>query len=173
MSFFQRDRIAPLMAREVHAQFDNPGTAATYLGEAVGTHYSAALRAVEAYGRHLAAIRGSLLGDSFQGDALGNFWKDLMRSEQVRLKSAKVLSQLSTRPTHYFFDFLETADAVYCRRYEDVPGPQKKKLGQTQHAQCLRILRDHTGEGMPDHFALRNRVATWMQMSKVLGAYRD
>jgi len=161
------------MTREVNAQFDDPGTAATYLGETVGTHYSAALRAAEAYGRHLAAVRESLNGERFEGDGLGKFWGDLMKAEQVRLRSPEVLKKLSTLPSHYFLDFLETADAVYYRRYQDVPATQRKKLGQTQHAQCLRILRDPTAEGMQDHFAIRNRIATWMQMIKVMRGYRE
>lgn len=161
------------MAREISAQFDDPGTAATYLGESIGTHYSAALRAAEAYGRHLAATRESLLTESFDGQGLRNFWLDLIRSEQVRLKSPNVLKNLSTTTSHYFQDFLDTADAVYGRQYMDVTPEQRKKIGQTEHAKCLRILRDHSAEGLEDHFAVQNRVSTWMQLIRVTRRYQE
>ena len=95
------------MIINIVAQFNDPSTAARYLGESVGTHYSAALRATEAYGNHLAAKRESLLSGIFEGQGLGDFWRDLLRSEQVRIGSPKVLQELSTTPSHYFFDFLD------------------------------------------------------------------
>lgn len=160
------------MATELFAQFDHPKTVASYLGETVGTHYSVALRAAEAYGKHLAAVRTSLLSERFEGDGLGNFWKEMMTSEQVRSSSPDVLDALRTTPSHYFSDFLDTADAVFRNRYEDVPQAQRKKVGQNQHVQCLRLLRDHKREGIEDHFAVQNRVAKWMQMIRALGAYQ-
>jgi hypothetical protein len=161
------------MVKDVKAQFDDPRTVAAYLGETVGVHYSAALRAVEAYGKHLASVRAFLLNETFEGEGLRNFWKDLLDSEQVRIKSPEVLRRLSTETSHYFFDFLETADEIYGKRYQDVPPAQKKKLGHSQHAQCIRIMRDHDAEGIKDRFALQNRIATWKQMIKVMGGYRE
>jgi len=161
------------MRAEVLAQFDDPRSVATYIGEAVGTHYSAALRAAEAYGKHLASTRESLLRETFDGRGLGEFWREVMRSEQVLSSSVAARKELALTPTHYFSDFLDTADAVFEKKYRDVPGSQRKKLGHSQHALCLRILRDHTAEGLKDHFAVRNRVTTWIQMIKATGGYQD
>lgn len=160
------------MGMEVVAQFDHASTVATFIGESVGTHYSAALRAAEAYGKYLSAVRESLLLENFRGDGLGHFWRDLMRAEQVQGASSTVLVTLSTKPSYYFSDFLDTADAVFGRKYQDVSEQQKKKIGQTEHAQCLRLLRDHNAAGMKDHFAVQNKVAGWMQMMRLMGTYR-
>lgn len=155
------------------AQFNDPSTAARYLGESVGTHYSAALRATEAYGRHLAAKRESLLSDSFEGESLGEFWSDLLRSEKIQLGSPKVLKELSTTPSHYFLDFLNTAEAVYEKRYRDLPSSKRKQLSKTEHAQCLAFLRDHGAGGARDHFAVRNKIATWMRLLRMMGRYQE
>lgn len=162
-----------LIRNEASAQFDDARTVARYLGEAVGTHYSAALRAAEAYGRHLASTRESLLNETFEGEGLKKFWNAVMESEHVRSISPTAHEQLATTPDHYFADFLETAETVFGQRYQDVPEAQRKKLGHTQHASCLKLLRDHVAAGIPDHFTVRNRVATWMQMIRVTGGYRD
>jgi hypothetical protein len=37
----------------------------------------------------------------------------------------------------------------------------------------LRLLRDHSAEGMRDHFTVQNRIATWMQMIRITGGYRE
>ena len=161
------------MAKDIAAQFHDPSTVATSLGESVGTHYSAALRAAEAYGKHLAAEREALLVGTFEGKNLEDFWRDLLTSEQLRVGSSQVLKGLSTEPSHYFADFLDTADDVYRRRYGDVQGPRKKKSTQTEHARCLRLLRDHTAEGMKDHFTVQNKIATWMRMIRLLGGYQE
>jgi hypothetical protein len=161
------------MSNQVVARFVDPATVAAYLGENVGTHYSAALRAAEAYGRHLAAIRGNLLSDTFEGERLGNFWRELLRSEQIRIGSPNVIRGLSSTPSHYFSDFLDTADAVYSRNYENVPPPQRKKLGHTEHAKCLRLLRDHQALGMRDRFAVQNKITTWMQLLRIVGGYQE
>lgn len=161
------------MAKDIAAQFNDPSTVATSIGESVGTHYSAALRAAEAYGKYLAAEREALLLGTFEGKNLGAFWRELMRSEQLRIGSPKVLKKLSTTPSHYFFDFLDTADEVYQRRYKDVGEPLRKKAGQTEHAQCIRLLRNHIAEGMKDHFTVQNKIATWMQIIKILGGYQE
>jgi hypothetical protein len=161
------------MIINIVAQFNDPSTAARYLGESVGTHYSAALRATEAYGKHLAAKRESLLSGKFEGQGLGDFWRDLLRSEQVRIGSPKMLQELSTTPSHYFFDFLDTADDVYRRRYGGLPSSQGKRLCKTEHAQCLRFLRNHTGGGIPDHFTVQNKIATWMKLLRMMGGYQE
>lgn len=161
------------MAKEVIARFEDARTVASYLGEAVGTHYSAALRAAEAYGKHLAAVRDSLQEEPYQGDSLGKFWLEVMKSEQVQSTSPTVLRDLRRSPAHYFSDFLDTAESVFQRRYEEGSKAQRKKVGQTQHAQCLRLLRDHRAEGIENHFAVQNKVATWMQMVRALGAYQE
>ena len=161
------------MANQVSAHFINPSTVATHLGETVGTHYCAALRAAEAYGTHLAGVRESLLLETFEEGGLGNFWRDLLRSEQVHIGSPNVLKSLSTTPSHYFRDFLDTADAVYRRRYKDVPSHQRTSLGKLEHAQCLRFLRDHKSGGQVDHFTVQNKVATWMQLLRIMGRYQE
>jgi hypothetical protein len=161
------------MRKEAAAHFDDARTVARYLGETVGTHYSAALRAAEAYAKHLASKRKFLLDDTFEGDSLERFWKAVMESEQIRGIPLAARRELATTPTHYFSDFLDTADATFVERYRDVPNSRKKKLGHTQHAQCLRLLRDHVAEGIQDHFTVQNTVATWMQMIRVTGGYRD
>jgi len=161
------------MATEVIARFEDARTVASYVGEAVGTHYSAALRAAEAYGKHLAAARDSLHKEPYEGDGLGKFWLAVMRSEQVQSTSPTVLRELRSSPVHYFSDFLDTADAVFQRRYQEASKSQRKKVGQTQHAQCLRLLRDHRAEGIENHFIVQNKVATWMQMVRALGAYQE
>jgi len=159
--------------KAIDAHFDDPKTTATYFGEAVGTHYSVALRAAEAYGQHLAAARGSLLQEVFEGDGLTKFWQTLLNTEQVRNLAPGVLQALGTRPDHYFRDFLDTAEEVYERRYEDVSPSQRKRAGRSEHAKCLRLLRDHEAEGLKHRFAVQNRVATWMQVSRITRAYRQ
>ena len=161
------------MAKDIAAEFNDPSTVATSLGESVGTHYSAALRAAEAYGKHLAAEREALLLGTFEGKSLGDFWRDLLKSEQLRIGSPKVLKGLSTTPSHYFFDFLDRADEVYREKYRDVQSPKRKKSDQTEHAQCLRLLRNHAEEGMKDHFTVQNKIATWMQMIRIMGGYQE
>lgn len=162
-----------LMATEVTAQFDDPRTTATYLGEAVGTHYSAALRAALAYGKHLAGVSESLLEDTFEGEGLRKFWLDLIASEEVGGISPSVLATLSSTSAHYFRDFLGTAEAVYERKYREASPARKKKLGQTEHARCLRLLRDHKAEGLRGRFAVQNTVSKWMQLSRITRAYRE
>lgn len=161
------------MSKEASAHFDDARTIARYLGETVGTHYSAALRAADAYARHLASKRKFLFQDRFEGDGLEKFWRTVMESEHVRGIPPAAHRQLASAPRHYFADFLDTADATFVERYRDVPDSRKKKLGHTQHAQCLRLLRDHVAEGIQDHFTVQNTVATWMQMIRVTGGYRD
>ena len=168
-----QSRDDPPMTRNLIAQCNDPSTAARYLGESVGTHYSSALRATEAYGKYLAAKRESLLSEIFEGEGLGDFWRDLLRSEQIRIGSPKVLKGLSTTPSHYLFDFLDTADDVYRRSYGDVPSSLRKKLGQTEHAQCLRFLRNHAGGGVGDQFTVRNKIATWMKLLRIMGGYQE
>lgn len=155
------------MATEVTALFNDPESLAAYLGENIGTHFAAALRAADAYARHLAGNQHSLRAESFPGAGLGAFWRDLVRAEEIRIGSPEVLKQLATKPRYYFAHFLDTADAVYGRSYEDVPQPQRKKLGHTQHAQCLSLLRDPDKTGMPDRFAVHNQVTLWSQMFKI------
>jgi hypothetical protein len=161
------------MTNYVASLFVDPSSTAKYLGETVGTHYSAALRATEAYAKHLAARRESLLRETYSGDGLGNFWKDLMRSEQVRIGTPEVFKSLSTNPSHYFSDFLDTADEVFQGRYEGSRPSQKKKSGKAEHAQCLRLLRDHNAGGLQDYFAVQNKVAVWMQLLRVMGGYQS
>jgi len=171
--FIKNLRETPLMTKNITAQCNDPSTAARYLGESVGTHYSAALRATEAYGRHLAAKRESLLSGEFEGEGLGDFWRDLLRSEQVPIGSPKVIQGLSATPSHYFSDFLDTADDVYRKSYGNVPPSQRKKLGQTEHEKCLRFLRNHTRGGVPDHFTVQNKIATWMKLLRMMGGYQE
>ena len=161
------------METEVSAQFDAPETVAIYIGEAIGVHYSAALRAAEAYGRYLAPSRKSLQGKRFLGDGLGRFWAEMMKSEQVQASSPAVLKALNTDPSYYHRHLLDTADSVFKRRYEEVPPAKKKKIGQTQHKQCLRIMRNQDAEGIGDHFTVRNKVATWIQLIRAVGGYRE
>jgi hypothetical protein len=163
------------LSMEKHAlpQINDPSTAARYLGEIVGTHYSAALRATEAYGRHLASKRDSLLAETFEGEGLGEFWRELLKSEKVRLGSGKVLKGLSTTPSHYFFDFLDTAEEVYRKRYLGDLFSKRNKAGKMEHAQCLAFLRDHCAGGVPDHFTVQNKIATWKQLLRVVGRYQE
>jgi hypothetical protein len=161
------------MGTDATPRFDDPGTIATYIGENVGTHYSSALRVVEAYGQHLAAVREQLLQERFEGDGLEEFWKAAIRSEQVQSRSRGAEKRLGTTPSFYFNDFLDTADSVFEKKYRDVPGEQRKKLGHTQHAQCLRVLRDHQAEGLENHFAVQNKVQEWKLMLRALGGYRE
>jgi hypothetical protein len=158
------------MKTYVTARFNDPSSTAKYLGECVGTHYSVALRAAEAYGKYLAERRESLLSETFEGEGLANFWRDLLRSEEIRLASPKVLRALSRNPTHYISDFLNTAEAVFHTRYKDGPSPQ---LGKVQHEKCLHLLRDHHAGGIRDHFDVQNKITTWMQLLRVLGEYRS
>ena len=166
-------RVTALMGKNATPKFSDPKTIATYLGETIGTHYSAALRAAEAYGKHLAASRDQLLQETFEGDGLRAFWVAMMKSEQLRSWSPGDLKRLGTAPTHYFYDFLDTADSVFERNYRDVAEAQRKKLGHTEHAQCLRVLRDHKAEGLENHFAVQNKVGQWMQMIRVMGRYQE
>jgi hypothetical protein len=160
------------MVRYLVPQFHDPASAAKYLGESVGTHYSVALRATEAFGRHLAAKPESLLSETFEGEGLGAFWRDLLKAEEVRIGSHEVLRALSTHPSHYSVDFLDTADAVFLRRYEDLPLSQRSKAGKAEHALCLRVLRNQNGTGAQDHFAVQNKVAAWMRLLKMMGGYQ-
>jgi len=155
------------------AQFNDPSTTARYLGESVGTHYSAALRATEAYGKHLAAKRTSLQSETFEGESLGDFWRELLRSEKVRVGSMEVLRELSTTPSHYFLDFLNTAEAVYEKRYRGSPSSERKQGCKTEHAQCLAFLRDHSAGGARDHFTVQNKISTWMRLLRLMGRYQE
>lgn len=159
------------METKVMARVVDPTTAARFLGESVGTHYSVALRAAKAYSTHLASNRRDLLEPTYDGEGLGAFWRELLRSEQVQIGSTKVLQGLSTEPSHYFHDFLETAETVYRSRYEDSSSNPKKSSGKSEHAQCLRFLRDHNSCGPVDHFTVQNKVATWMQLLRIMGKY--
>jgi hypothetical protein len=161
------------METNVIPQFHDPSTAAQYLGESVGTHYSAALRAAKAYGTHLAAKRERLLDGTYEGENLGAFWRELIKAEQVRLGSPRVLKGLATTPDHYFSDFLDTAEAVYLKRYKGSSSHQKKGQTKSEHAQCLRFLRDHSGSGKVDHFTLQNKISTWMQLLRMMGRYQE
>jgi len=161
------------MATDIIARFSDPGTTARYLGESIGTHYSVALRAAKAYGVHLAPRRDSLLSGSYDGEELGEFWRDLLKSEGVRMGSTRVMKGLSTTPGHYFSDFLDTADAVFEKKYSNVPLSQRKNSGKTEHAKCLRFLRDHRQEERVDHFSVQNKVATWTQLLRMLGRYQE
>jgi hypothetical protein len=161
------------MTRDITPQFNDPSTAAIYLGENVGTHYSAALRAAEAYGRYLAAQRQSLLSESYEGESLRDFWRELLRSEQVQIGSPKVLMGLGTKPSYYFSDFLDAADTAFRRRYQSSSPQRRTKQSKTEHAKCLRLLRNHGAEEMPDHFSVRNKIATWMQMLRITGGYQE
>jgi hypothetical protein len=161
------------MTTNITAEFNDPSVIARYLGESTGTHYSVALRAAEAYGRHLATDRDALRRERFDGESLGEFWRALLQSEQVRIGSLRALKQLSTRPEHYFSDFLETADAEYRKRYEDIEASRKGRQWKTEHAQCLRFLREHSSGKTSDHLAVRNKIQTWMQLLRITGRYRD
>jgi len=161
------------MENDVIPRFTDPSTAAKYLGETIGTHYSAALRAASAYGTHLAAKRERLLGSTFEGESLGDFWRELIQAEQVRLGSPKVMQSLSTTTSHYFSDFLDAAEEVYERKYEDSSESRKRKSRKSEHAQCLRFLRDHSIGGKADQFTVRNKTETWMQLLKVTGQYQE
>ena len=161
------------MGTEVSARFDSPGAVAAYLGDTVGTHYSAALRAAEAYGKHLAPQRKLLQEEKFRGDSLEKFWKEMMRSEQVKVSSSRIVKELGSDPSFYFAHFLDTAESVFIKRYQEVSPAQKKKIGQTQHRLCLQVMRDQEAAGMEDHFTVRNRVAAWIQLVKALGQYRE
>jgi hypothetical protein len=161
------------MATDIIAQFNEPETVARHLGETVGTHYSAALRAADAYGKHLARERNALCSGSIDGGGLGNFWRELVRTEGVRLGSIAVLKGLSTDPSFFFSEFLDTADAVYRRRYKDVPEEQRKRATNSEHAQCLRFLRTHPTEGRPDRFTVQNKVTTWLQLLRMAGKYQE
>jgi hypothetical protein len=160
------------METTVVARLNDPSSAARYLGEAVGTHYSAALRAAKAYGTHLAGSRESLLKDEFEGSSLGDFWRDLIRSEQVRLGSPKVLRGLSKTPS-FFHDFLDAAEAEYRKRYKSGPSTRKKGTLKSEHAQCLAFLRESDANGPMAQFAIQNKVNTWMQLLRILGKYQE
>lgn len=161
------------MAEAAAAQFRDPRTVAAYLGQMVGTHYCAALRATEAYARHLAPVRESLLSERFKGDGLGAFWREVMESEELEGDSFEALASLARDPRFFFRHFLDGADGAYRSRYEEVPPPLRKKVGHTQHAQCIRILRDHDGGIFGSHFAVQNQVVKWIQMTRALGQYRN
>lgn len=155
------------MASGVSALFNDPETLANYLGESVGTHFSAALRAADAYGRHLAGNPPSPTGDRYDGEGLREFWKELIGLEQVTIGSPVVMRTLGTEPQYFFGKFLRTADAAYRKCYGDGSETQRKKLGHTQHAQCLRMLRDPTAAGMADRFAVQNQVTLWSQVFRI------
>jgi hypothetical protein len=155
------------------ARLNDPSTAARFFGEAVGTHYSAALRAAKAYSTHLADKRESLWEEEWEGTGLGDFWRDLIRSEQVRLGSPKVLRRLSTKPTFFVHEFLDTAEAEYRKRYEAGPATDKKGSLKSEHAQCLAFLRSSDANGPLEQFNIQNKVATWMQLLRILGKYRE
>jgi hypothetical protein len=161
------------MATDILAQFNDPESVARHLGETVGTHYSSALRAADAYGRHLAGKREALCSGSIDGDSLGDFWKELVKKERMRVGSLAVLNELSEAPILFFSDFLDTADAVYRKRYRDVTPAQRKRATNTQHAQCLRFLRTHPTEGTPDRFTVQNKVTKWMQLLRMTGKYQE
>jgi hypothetical protein len=161
------------MTKYLTPLFIDPASTARYLGETVGTHYSVALRATAAYATHLAAKRESLHTETFEGESLGNFWRDLLEMEQVEVGSPRVLKGLGRNPSHYFQDFLGTADAVFRSRYENVPVSQKGKSRKIEHSQCLRFLRNHNDGGIHDHFSVQNKVAAWIQLLKMIGKYQE
>ncbi|MFC1791094.1 hypothetical protein ACFL0I_01335 [Gemmatimonadota bacterium] len=161
------------MGTEVGAQFSDPRAVAQYIGEAVGTHYNAALRAANAYAKYLAQERDSCAPEDLAEEGLGNFWLEMMRLEQVRQSTTAVISGLRTTPSHYFSDFLDRAEDVFVKRYKDVPEAQRKKLGHTEHQKCLQILRDHKAAGLETHFEVENLVTKWMQMIRIMGGYRE
>jgi hypothetical protein len=161
------------MATDIIPQFDDPVTVARHLGETVGTHYSAALRAADAYGRHLAPKRESLSSGDIDRDSLGNFWRELVKTERIRIGSIKVLKELSTTPMHFFSEFLDTADEVYRKRYQDVSPAMRKSAMNTQHAQCLHFLRTHSAQGVPDRFTVQNKVTMWLQLLRMTGKYQE
>ncbi|NNM05614.1 MAG: hypothetical protein HKO65_11055 [Gemmatimonadetes bacterium] len=161
------------MESTVIARFNDPSAAAKYLGETVGTHYSAALRAAKAYGNHLAGKRESLLSEEWEGTELGDFWRDLIRSEQVLLGSPKVLRGLSSTPAFFFQDFLPTAEAEYRRRYKRDTGTRKKGSLKSEHAQCLAFLRESDPGGPMARFTMEDKVTTWMQLLRIFGKYQE
>jgi len=152
---------------------DDPSTAARYLGESVGTHYSAALRAARAFSTHLAGKRESLLKEEYEGNGLRDFWRELLRSEKVRVGSPMVLRELSTSPSHYFRDFLDTAEAVYHMRYQDPAANGGKSVLKSEHAQCLSFLRNPDPSEQLSQFTIQNKVTTWMQLLRILGKYQE
>ena len=161
------------MVTEVGTQFDDPRTVALYIGDAVGTHYSAALRAANTYAKFLARKRDSGDPDALAEESLGSFWLEMMKFEEVRQSTTNVIHGLRTNPSHYFSDFLDTAEDVFEKRYRNVPEAQRKKLGHTQHQLCIQLLRDHKAAGLESHFEVENQVAKWMQMLRLMGGYRD
>lgn len=157
------------MGATAGTQFDDPRTVARHIGEAVGTHYAVALRAVDTYAKYLAKARDSGDPDALPEESLGNFWLEMMRLEEVRQSTPDVMYGLRTNPSHYFSDFLDTAEKVFEKCYKDVPEAQRKKLGHTQHQQCLQLLRDHRAIGLKNRFEVENQVQKWMQMFRLLG----
>jgi len=161
------------MATDIIPQSNEPETVARHRGETVGTHYSAALRAADAYGRHLAGKRAALSSGDIDGESLGDFWKEMVRTENVRVGSFSVLTELSAAPILFFSDFLDTADAVYRKKYEDAGAGPRKKATNTQHAQCLQLLRSHSAEGTPDRFTVQNKITKWLALLRMTGKYQE
>ena len=160
------------MGTQTGAQFSDPQAVAKYIGEAVGTHYSAALRALDSYARHMAQERDHCDPEELPEESLGSFWQEMMRHEDVRQTTTAVIGGLKANPSHFFSDFLDMADTTFVKRYKDVPEAQRKKLGHTEHQKCLQLLRDHKAAGLPTHFEVENQVAKWMQMLRFMGGYR-
>ena len=161
------------MATDLIAQFNEPSTAAKFLGDNIGTHYSAALRAAKAYGCHLAPRREFLQSESYEGESLGNFWRELIRSEGVRLGSLEVVKGLSSTPEHFFSDFLDTADSVFRKKYPHGSFTPGNTSGKTEHEKCLKFLRNHAAGEKVDHLKAQNNVATWTQLLRIMGRYQD
>ena len=161
------------MGTESGAPFDDSGSVARHIGEAVGTHYSAALRAADTYAKCLARGRDSGDPNALAEESLGNFWLEMMRLEKVRQSTPDVIKGLRTEPSHYFTDFLDTAEEVFEECYKDVSEEKRKKLGHVQHQKCIELLRDHRAAGLKSHFEVKNQVASWMQMLRLMGGFRD
>ena len=83
-----------------------------------------------------------------------------------------MLQGLGTSPSHYFLDFLDTADQVFRKKYRDIPSSQRTQMMKAEHEQCLRFLRDHTAAGT-DHFTVQNKITTWMQLLRMAGRYQE
>jgi hypothetical protein len=155
------------------AYLKDPSTAASYLGESVGTHYSSALRAAKAYGTYLAGKRESPLKGGSDQDCLLSFWRELLKSEGLRIESPTVLKELSSTPSHFYDDFLGTAETVYRRRYPSSIPKRRGNAIKSEHAQCLKFLRDNESNGQLSQFDIQNKVRTWTQLLRIRGKYQE
>lgn len=161
------------MPTDVIAQFNDPSSAARFLGESVGTHYSAALRAAEAFGRHLAPARKALHERAIPGENLVGFWQEVLHNEGIRIGSHGLVKGLGATPDHFLNDFLDSADEAFRKRYSDAVSLTGRAPGKAEHENCLRFLRDDGSTGNQKNLVMRNKVATWLQLLRLTGGYQE